>query len=124
MGKVKETKKTPTEPITISDVWGEVKPKYIEFVKWLHHPDDDFDFVVVEFLEDQPEAYKNKWQRDQFKILVNQEGIERYLSGGNRLFAVIKAFMLNQNDYLTNMGKLQIDRIGSGFQTDYSISKI
>lgn len=120
---VPDPRKTPTEAVTLSDVWEKVKPRYIQFVDWIKNEQDGFAFCIVEFIENTPQEYKNKWSRDQLKIGVKQDGIERILSGGNRLFAQLKDFILKENKQLSEMGKIQIARIGSGFEIDYRVTK-
>lgn len=115
--------KTPTEPLTFNDVWNGFKVDYLPFVEWMSNPDDDFSFIIVEFAENDPLKYKNKWGREQFKIRVNQNEEEKMLSAGVKLFVKLKNFCIKENLMPKDLGKVQIDRYGSGFDTDYSIKK-
>lgn len=116
--------KTPTEPISFDDVWNGFKQDYLPFVEWVSQPDDNSSFCIITFDENAPIAYKNKWSREQYKIKVHQDEFPKMLSGGKKLFIAIKEFMKKENKLLVDIGKVQIDRIGSGFETDYKVSKI
>lgn len=114
--------KTPTEKITFDDVWNGFKSDYLPFVEWVQSPDDDFQFIIVEFMDDNPTPYMNKWSREQFKIKVSQNDEMKMLSAGKKLFIKIKAFCISENKKPTQLGKIIIDRYGTGFETDYKVS--
>jgi len=121
--------KTPTEDWNILDAFAGFKEKYGKFVTWFKHPEDGYEFCVIKFLGSNPEKYTNKWGREQYKVEVAEEDCEKsILSGGVRLFVKIRQFV--EKNARDPKGKdvdftqkwIQIDRIGSGFNTDYSIS--
>lgn len=118
---VGKTSKAPTEKITFSDAWNGFKVDYLEFVSWASHPDDDFDFIIIKFEENEPTAYINKWNREQYKIKVSQDGFTRILSAGKRLFIRLKDFCVKENLLPIDLGSVEIHRIGKGFETDFQV---
>jgi hypothetical protein len=117
----KKTLKVPTEKITFDDVWNGFKSDYLPFVDWVQSQDDDFQFLILEFVENAPTPYTNKWSRAQFKMKVSQNDEIKMLSAGKKLFIKIKAFCISENKLPCDLGKVQIDRFGSGFDTDYKV---
>lgn len=117
----KITARTPTESIKFADIWDNFKSEYLPFVEWLSHPDDGYSFIVVEFRENAPTPYVNKWSREQFKMKVSQNNEEKMLSAGKKLFMKLKSFCVSENKLPSDLGLIQIDRIGSGFDTDYKV---
>ncbi len=123
LGKNSENKeKTTTEIMNFSDAWNGFKVDYLPFVKW--EKTEDGQFCLIKFLEDNPAKYQNKWDREQYKIKVLCDNTESFLSGGTRLFRKILSFCKKENKQPTQLEEVQIDRFGSGFDTDYSISYI
>lgn len=116
-----KTPRTPTESIKFADIWNGFNAKYLPFVEWFSNPDTEETFIVVKFVDDNPEPYVNKWSREQFKIKVLQNGENRILSAGKKLFQRLKAFCIEENKLPSDLGEVQIDRYGSGFDTDYKI---
>lgn len=118
----KKISKTTTEPIRLADIWDSFKSDYKAFVEWLADVDDPSQsFCIVEFISDSPEQYKNKWGRDQYKMMVYQGQEERILSGGKRLFISIKKLCISENLNPTELGNVLVVRKGSGFDTEYSV---
>lgn len=114
--------KTPTESIKLDDIWEGFKSDYLPFVEWLTDPEGII-FCLVRFEENNPTKYTNKWSREQFKISVLQDEQQKVLSAGKKLFMKLKNFCIAENQLPTDLGIVQIDRIGSGFETDYKIQK-
>lgn len=117
-------KKTPTEGFNINDAWNAFKVDYLKFVEWYRTKDDDGSYIVGKFEEDTPTAYTNKWNREQYKIQFDQDGQSKCLSGGKKLFAAIRTICLKSKCNPIDLGIVQINRIGSGFETDYIIDQI
>ena len=119
-----KNKKAPTEPITLSDAFNAFDIEYKEFVDWYRDLGDaGCVYCIVKFLENQPVKYTNKWNREQWKILVESEDTEKILSGGKRLFKALKALCIKYNKYPKDLGVIRVDRYGSGFDTHYKMSK-
>lgn len=114
--------KTPTESFNLEDAWDGFKTDYLPFVEWMKDSTDSFEFTQVKFLEDKPTAYVNKWSREQWKIQVEENGIKKILSAGKRLFMSIREFCYANKKTPTNLGIVQIDRFGSGFEVGYRIN--
>ena len=118
----KKISKTTTEPIKLADIWDNFKADYKPFVEWLVDADNlSHTFIIVEFISDAPELYKNKWGRDQYKMEVYQSTEEKILSGGKRLFLQLKKLCLSENCKPSELGNVLIIRQGSGFDTNYSV---
>lgn len=121
MNGKKIVKKPITEIKTITDFFSEFKTEYVAFVNWFIK-DDNTKQCMVEFVEDKPKKYINKWNRDQWKILVlDDTDCERILSGGKRLFRTIMNYCTRSEKLPTQLGKIIIFRKGTGFDTYYSI---
>jgi len=117
----KKTPKVPTEPLLFDDIWNGFKTDYLPFVEWQQHPDENFSWIVVEFEENSPKAYTNKWSREQFKIKVIQDTVSKMLSAGKMLFVRLKDFCEKEHKLPMDLGFVQINRIGSGFETTYQV---
>lgn len=117
----KKTVKTPTEPIRLDDVWNGFKTEYLPFVQWMRNPDTEDDWIDCQFLENAPTPYTNKWNREQFKIRINDPINEAILSAGKKLFTKILQFCKSENKLPMDLGVVRIIRYGSGFETDYKI---
>lgn len=115
----KTIEKTVTEQKSILNFFSEFKTEYIPFINWYIKPNGEKN-AILEFVEDRPTKYMNKWEREQWKIKVidDMQG-EAYLSGGKRLFQTILAFCSKHNKLPTELGVLILHRIGSGFDTRY-----
>lgn len=132
--------KTPTENYNFRDAFNGFKERYGKFVSWFKNPDQNFEFCQCKFIGGNPEKYVNKWGREQYKVEVQETDSEKsILSGGLRLFVKLRGFIekrvqdietknknkaLNDSEMVEAIGWFQIDRIGSGFNTDYKISSI
>jgi hypothetical protein len=115
--------KSPTEILKMDDIWNNFKSDYLPFVEWRVDADSEETFVIVEFIEDAPIPYTNKWSREQFKMRVNQDNEERILSAGKKLFMALKKYCMNAVLLPSQLGLVAIIRIGSGFETDYKIQQ-
>lgn len=113
--------KTPTEPIRLDDIWNGFKSDYLPFVQWIANPDAEESYCDVIFLENSPTEYKNKWNREQYKIRINDPINEAILSAGKKLFAKILQFCKSENKLPIDLGVIRIVRFGSGFETDYKV---
>lgn len=113
--------KTPTEPFTMDDAWDGFKADFLPFVEWMVDSTDSFSFCQIEFIEDSPTAYKNKWSRDQWKIQVRQDGSPKIMSAGKRLFMTLREFCYQNKMKPSELGIVQVDRFGSGFETGYRV---
>lgn len=116
--------KTPTQPPTFLDAWNGFKESYTEFVKWQQSTDDEFEFCQIRLIDESPIEYKNKWNRIQWKMLVEQDGEERMLSGGSRLFVALKKCLVSLNVAHDKLPILQVDRIGTGFDITYKVKPV
>lgn len=118
----KIVKKTPTEEINFSDqinaVFGDFAVEFLPFVEWIKGTDGDIGCNLL-FATDTPEAYENKWGRQQWKMEVIQAGHAAMLSGGKRLWATFKAFLLKQKKLPTELPLTTVKRLGDGFSTQY-----
>lgn len=118
----------PTEPETKElDYlmgWDQFQ-QYLDFVDWEDCPDSENVHAIVTLSERAPHSYNNKWGRQQWKMTVHQvkrDGTreKRCLSGGNRLWASIKAALIEEHQ--APLGTiLNIIRAGSGFNTMYYV---
>jgi len=118
--KKKTIKKTTTQHPDLQSFFGEFKTEYLPFVQW-YYKSDKAKLAVVDFLEDKPQQYKNKWDRIQWKMRVMQYEEEMILSGGKRLFQTLYRFCEEANKMPTELGLVAIFRIGNGFDTKYKI---
>jgi len=116
--------KTPTQPPTFLDAWNGFKESYTEFVKWQEVESGDYVFCQIKLLDENPTQYENKWKRIQWKMLVEQDGEERMLSGGSRLFVALKKCLSFLNLPFEKLPTLQVNRIGSGFDISYKVIPI
>jgi len=123
----KKTIRTPTEDTPETNLrdffnatWGEFKSEYLPFVEWIR--ENDYQFVLIQFLDNEPpESYTNKWNRDQYKKEVRQDDEAKILSGGKRLWGAIRDYCV-KNKILLDKGLFMIQRHGSGFDTNYTVS--
>jgi len=118
--KKKTIKKTCTQNLGLESFFGEFKTEYLPFVIW-HYKSDNVKIAVVDFLEDKPQQYKNKWDRIQWKMRVMSEDEEVILSGGKRLFQTLYRFCQEVNQLPTDIGLTTIYRLGNGFDTKYKM---
>lgn len=115
----------PTEKITLSDIFDNFENEYKEFVEWfVVDMDNNIYKTEVIFLEDAPVQYKNKWNRDQWKIEVESDGTLKMLSGGKRLFTALKNLCLANTQQPSQLGSVEIRRKGNGFDTSYVMFKV
>lgn len=110
--------RTKTEEPKFQDFFREFDIDYLPFVEWLI-VDDDTKMADIEFETDKPERYINKWGREQWKIKVIQDSEPRMMSGGKRMFTSLAIFCRKNDKYPTELGKINIFRNGSGFDTKY-----
>ncbi len=118
----KKTPKTPTEKVTFDDAWNGFKSDYLPFVEWIK-TEEGFQMIIIKFTENNPTPYVNKWSREQFKMTCEQDESAKVLSAGKKLFIKLKAYCVIENALPVDLGLIQIDRFGSGFETDYRVSK-
>ena len=113
----------PNEPeFKMSDLWHEFEIDYKPFVEWMVQIDKPNEsFAVIQFIEDSPVQYKNKWNREQWKIRVYQDKDEKILSGGKKLFSAIMSLCQKEQKLPRELPECTIWRKGSGFETNYSI---
>lgn len=124
-------KKTETERRSIKEFFTDKDyiTEYIPFVRFIVTKEPLKEFVIIEFLEDEPEKYINKWGREQWKILVNEyseyseKKEEKMLSGGKRLYNALMEICVERNVLPTELGLVWVWRMGSGFQTHYRFIK-
>lgn len=112
----------PSEQLTLEDIWSEFTTQYAQFVSWIK--EDDIRYVIIEFIEDTPTKFTNKWGREQYKIRVSdiEEQDERLLCGGKRLFSTIRQTCLQENKLPTQLGTVRLERHHSGFDTQYTLN--
>lgn len=113
--------KTPTESLNLGDMWDFAKVEYLPFAEWMTDDDENV-CCIIEFSSNTPDKYENKWKREQWKIEIKQYDEKRILSGGKRLFAAIRSFCNERGKMPMDLGKVRIDRLGDGFETDYKVS--
>lgn len=115
--------KTTTEFPDIREFFGDFKTEYTPFVSWYSDPvRSDLKTCIVSFKENKPIKYKNKWDREQWKILVEDDyDTTALLSGGKRLFQTIMGFCQKEHKLPMDLDAILISRIGSGFDTKYKI---
>jgi hypothetical protein len=123
MGNEQKKTKVPTEELKMDDIWNNFKSDYLPFVEWRTDADTEETFVIVEFLDDAPVPYTNKWSREQFKMRVNQDNEERMLSAGKKLFIALKKYCMSAVLLPSQLGNVAVVRIGSGFDTEYKIQQ-
>jgi len=121
--KKKQTR-TPNEiEDQMADWFGSFEVDYVQFVEWIRDTDTDSLCVIVEFADsDAPEEYKNKWDRVQWRKRVIQDGEDRILSGGKRLWSSFVSFCRKMGKLPADLGLVRIDRHGSGFDTKYTFA--
>lgn len=120
MAPTKKPAKAPTEQVTLDDIWDNFEPDYLPFVEWTLFEGNKI--ATVEFTEDAPTEYANKWSRTQWKMRVIQDGDDKILSGGKRLWYSLKLLCQKHNKRPSDMGLVVITRKGSGFDTSYEFS--
>lgn len=115
-------KKTTTEGKTIDEFFSCFETEYKPFVEWFLDKETDTKFAILEFVSNEPEQYTNKWNRVQWKIEVMDDTDQlAFLSGGKRLFQSIMRFCKKESKLPQDLGLVQINRIGSGFDTRYKV---
>jgi len=118
-------KKAKTEISTLDEFWGDFQTEYKNFVEWTYDKETGNKFAIVSFIEDKPSKYTNKWNREQWKILVQDDYNEEViLSGGKRLFNAIRKTCVENECLPTELEPIIIWRIGSGFDTKYKIEDV
>lgn len=102
--------------------------EYLKFMKWCSN--DKESWLDVKIVGKEPIPFVNKWGREQLKIkchplIVNKKdkttretGEEKFLTGGPKLFSVLKMFVPK------NKINLHIVRKGIGFMTTYEITEL
>lgn len=115
--------KTLTELPDFKEFFGEFESEYKPFVSWYLDIDNpNQKSIEIEFISNKPDEYTNKWDKTQWKIEVIQDQEECILSGGKRLFKTILGYCKKENKLPIDLGKCQLLRIGSGFDTRYKLS--
>lgn len=113
--------KTPTEGFNLDDAWNGFKSDYLPFVEWMKDSTDSFEFCQISFIDDVPTAYVNKWSREQWKMQVIQNENKKILSAGKRLFMSLREFCYENKKKPSELGIVQLDRFGSGFEVGYRL---
>lgn len=124
MDKVKKTsrkdeKDESTENNPWLSEWTEFDDERYEYVNWTVI-DANKHSTDVQFESDAPCKFVNKWGREQWKILVVQNGSQKWLSGGKRLFECIKRLCKECNLPPRRLnGIIRIIRIGKSVECSY-----
>lgn len=100
--------------------WNEFDEERFEYIDW-RPIDANSCQCIINFESDAPTKFVNKWGREQWKILVRQEGSLKWLSGGKRLFEAIKRLCKESELPPTKfVNYVRINRIGKSVQCSYS----
>lgn len=120
--------------------WSEFEDDYLRFIEW-EQVESKLSTTEVHILSEQPEAFINKWGREQYRVCVHKVQVDSetttkskirqsyslrsenifekfWLAGGKKLFRAIKPLFVNDVKYI------KLFRLGTGFDTEYEAYEI